>query len=69
MAHSPTPWKRGTDGRIYDANYELVTDTCGTSLPNGEENQKRIVACVNFFNGWSLEEVREVTRPGDEWRR
>jgi hypothetical protein len=45
--HSPTPWKRGTDGLIYDANNEYVTDTCGTSLPEGEANQKLIIRAVN----------------------
>ena len=55
MKHSPEPWKRGTDGLIYDANNEFVTDTCGTSLPEGEENQKRIVACVNFCQNWKTE--------------
>ena len=45
--HSPLPWKRGTDGLIFDANNEYVTDTCGTSLPEGEENQKLIVRAVN----------------------
>jgi hypothetical protein len=49
--HSPEPWKRGTDGLIYDANNDFVTDTCGTSLPEGVENQKRIVACVNAMQG------------------
>ena len=47
MKHSPTPWTRGTDGLIFDANGEYVTDTCGTSLPEGEENQKLIVDAVN----------------------
>ncbi len=45
--HSPTPWRRGTDGLIFAANNEYVTDTCGTSLPGGEENQKLIVRAVN----------------------
>ncbi len=44
---SPLPWKRGTDGLIFDANNELVTDTCGTSIPKGEENQRYIVRAVN----------------------
>jgi hypothetical protein len=44
---SPLPWKRGTDGLIFDADNEYVTDTCGTSLPAGEENQKLIVRAVN----------------------
>lgn len=48
--HSPTPWKRGTDGLIFDAENEYVTDTCGTSLPEGEENQKLIVRAVNSHN-------------------
>lgn len=48
MAHSPLPWKRGTDGLIYDCNDEFVVDTCGTSLPpHGEENQKFIVHVAN----------------------
>ena len=47
MEASPTPWKRGTDGLIYDANNEFVVDTCGSSLPNGEANQKLIVEAVN----------------------
>lgn len=51
MMHSPEPWRRGTDGLIFDANCEFVTDTCGTSLPNGEENQKRIVECINALRG------------------
>ena len=44
---SPLPWKRGSDGLVYDANSEYVTDTCGTSLPNGVENQRLIVLAVN----------------------
>ena len=51
MGHSPEPWVRGTDGLICDANGEYICDTCGTSLPEGEENQKRIVACVNACAG------------------
>ena len=48
---SPVPWKRGTDGLIYDANNELVVDCCGACLPpEGEENQKLIVASVNAVN-------------------
>ena len=45
--HSPLPWTRGTDGVIYDAEHEYVTDTCGTSLPQGVENQVLIVNAVN----------------------
>ncbi|GAG15931.1 unnamed protein product [marine sediment metagenome] len=45
--HSPLPWKRGTDGLIFDANNDYVTDTCGTSLPGGEANQVLIVNAVN----------------------
>ena len=48
-SHSPLPWKRGTDGLIFDANDELVTDTCGASVPEGEENQKLIVHAVNTY--------------------
>ncbi len=47
LSRSPLPWKRGTDGLIFDANNEYITDTCGTSLPGGEENQKYIVRAVN----------------------
>ena len=43
----PLPWKRGTDGLIFDADNEYVTDTCGTSLPEGEDNQKLIVLACN----------------------
>jgi hypothetical protein len=45
--HSPLPWKRGSDGLIFDSRDEYVTDTCGTSLPEGEENQKFIILAVN----------------------
>ncbi len=47
--HSPLPWKRGTDGLIFDADDEYVTDTCGTSLPAGPANQKLIIDAVNAY--------------------
>jgi len=52
LIHSPEPWKRGTDGVIFDAKDEMVVDCCRACLPlEGEENQKRIVACVNAMRG------------------
>ena len=60
MKHSPTPWTRGSDGLIFDVNGEFVTDTCGTSLPEGVENQKRIVECVNACRGTVFMDSGEV---------
>ena len=53
MKHSPTPWKRETDG-IYDADGKLVRDS--------DENEKRIVACVNFCENWTTEALEAAFR-------
>lgn len=65
--HTPEPWQidleLGTRTRICDAEGHLVAEVFRgfvTTAENSDGNAKRIVACVNFCTGFSIE---TLTKP------
>jgi hypothetical protein len=66
--HSPEPWRFSEPGGmadITDANGEAVCFEIDASL----EDQRRIVACVNFLRGVPTEELEEaLASKRDDWR-
>jgi hypothetical protein len=59
VTHSPEPWRRGHSSSNGDIIYDAEDAYVGVTA--FEEDQKRVIACVNFCRGVSTDTLLKCT--------
>lgn len=69
MEHSEEPWESLDSGPSQNIEIHHHNVHIATVPPGGEQDARRIIACVNVLASWSTEELEAILARGSQIRK